>query len=502
MNQEAYETYLRFRRRLKALQYAEFLTDWDNQTEAPAGAAGNEAEAQGELAALQYEISTDPAFTEAVETLYAERDSLDELMQHEIVETRRQLERDRRIPKDELVRQKALLSRAYGVYVDAKRTNDFAKFAPYLEQILSYVKKTCGWLETEKLHGYDVLLDQFEPGFTRQEYDRFFEVLRRRLVPFVKKITALKPDYDRSFADKIYPVDAQRAFCEYLRRALCFDTSRGVMKESEHPFTSNFTTDDVRITVHYYPELFSSSIFSVIHETGHALYEQQCDPALNATFSGGGASMGLHESQSRLYENMIGRSEAFWEAHYGKLQETFPEQLVGVPLEDFVRYINTAEMSFIRTEADELTYPLHIMLRYQMEQDYIENGLAVSDFPSHWNRLFTEYFGITPPTDTEGVLQDVHWAYGEMGYFPTYALGSAYAAQIYAAMSRELDIDEALRSGSTRAVNDWLREHVHRYGSSKYPKEILRLATGEDFDPNYYVDYLIGKYSRIYGVGE
>ncbi len=500
MNQEAYQVYCRTRSRLNALRYVSFLTGWDMQTEAPAGAAQSEAAAQGELAALQYEIAMAPDYAAAVEALYAERDGLDEVLAHEITEQYKELDRTRRIPKDEMIAQQELLGRAYGVYVEAKQSGNFSLFEPYLERILAYVKKTCSWLETDTLHGYDVLLDRFEPGFTRKEYDAFFGVLRERLVPFARKVAAMKLDYDKGFAEKTFPVEPQRAFCEYLRRVLCFDTARGLMKESEHPFTDGFGTDDVRVTVHYYPELFTSSIFSVIHETGHALYEQQCDPALNGTFSGGGASMGLHESQSRLYENMIGRSRAFWEPHFPKLCETFPEQLQGVSLDDFMKCINTAEMSFIRTEADELTYPLHIMLRYQMEQDYIENGLAVHDFPARWNELFTEYFGITASNDTEGVLQDVHWSYGEMGYFPTYALGSAYAAQIYAAMARELDIDAALRSGSTQAVNDWLREHVHRYGASKYPREILKLATGEDFNPNYYVDYLIGKYSKVYGL--
>ena len=279
---------------------------------------------------------------------------------------------------------------------------------------------------------------------------------------------------------------------------MCFDKSRSVLKESEHPFTSGFGSRDVRITVHYYPENFVSSIFSAIHETGHGLYEQQSDPALDETFSGGGASMGLHESQSRFYENMIGRSRAFWEVHYGKLQEIFSEQLGEVPLDDFVKYINTVERSFVRTEADELTYPLHIMLRYDMERAFMKNELEVKDFPRYWNQLFREYFGMEPPTDTLGVLQDVHWAYGNVGYFPTYALGSAYAAQIYHAMNRDFDVEASLKDGTTQKINDWLREHIHRFGASMPPAEILKNATGEEFNPQYYVDYLIEKYSRIY----
>lgn len=210
--------------------------------------------------------------------------------------------------------------------------------------------------------------------------------------------------------------------------------------------------------------------------------------------------MGMHESQSRFYENMIGRSRGFWEVHYGKLQELFPEQLKDVPLDDFMKHINRAECSFIRTEADELTYPLHIMLRYDMEQAFMKGELEVKDFPKHWNQLFEKYFGIVPSNDTEGVLQDVHWAYGNVGYFPTYALGSAYAAQIYHAMNQDFNVEESLKEGTTKKINDWLKEHIHRYGASKTPEEILKAATGESFNPHYYVDYLKDKYSRIYEI--
>lgn len=239
-----------------------------------------------------------------------------------------------------------------------------------------------------------------------------------------------------------------------------------------------------------------SSIFSVIHETGHATYERQCDPALNDTLSGGGASLGMHESQSRFYENIIGRSRAFWAVHYSKLQQVFAPQLNDVTLDEFAAYINRAQVSFVRTEADELTYPLHIMLRYEIEQNLIDGTLQVKDLPYYWNAKFTEYFCITPPNDTLGVLQDVHWAYGNIGYFPTYALGSAIAAQLYHAMSKDFDVEASLSSGTTKQINNWLRDHVHKYGASKYPDEILRIATGEDFNPDYYIDYLINKYSK------
>lgn len=498
--EKAQKIYEEQRKKLKAMEYVGFLTDWDMQTEAPRGGMEAASAQQAILAEMEYRMRTEPEYVQAVDTLYAGREALEPILAHEIEVQKKNMDELRKVPMEEYTRYQELISNAYPLYVEAKTENDFQKFAPSLEKILGYQRKMAEWLQTEERQGYDVLLDKYEDGFGIREYDAFFEVLRRELVPFVQKVTGKKLAYDRQFAEKTYDVEGQKQFCRYLQDVMCFNKASGVMKESEHPFTSGFGTKDVRITVHYYPDHFTSSIFSAIHETGHGLYEQQVDPALDETCSGGGASMGMHESQSRFYENMIGRSRAFWEAHYGKLQEIFPEQLSSVPLEDFMKYINTAECSFIRTEADELTYPLHIMLRYDMEQAFMKGELEVKDFPEHWNQLFEKYFGMVPPSDTEGVLQDVHWAYGNVGYFPTYALGSAYAAQIYYAMNRDFDVEASLKEGTTKKINDWLREHIHRYGSSKTPGEILREATGEEFNPHYYVEYLIGKYSRIYDI--
>jgi carboxypeptidase Taq len=241
-----------------------------------------------------------------------------------------------------------------------------------------------------------------------------------------------------------------------------------------------------------------SSIFAAIHELGHATYEQQIDPKWDATMLSGGTSMGIHESQSRFYENMIGRSYEFWEAHYWKLQEIFPEQLGNVSLKDFHLAVNKVEASFIRVEADELTYPLHIMIRYEIERMIMANEITVSELPEVWNKKMVEYLGIQPKDDAEGVLQDVHWSAGLIGYFPTYALGSAYSAQFYYTMKKEIDIDELVKTNNIKAINQWLKEKIHNFGSSKDPLELLREVTNEDFNPSYYVQYLKEKYSKLY----
>lgn len=492
--QKELEFYLQHRKKLVAFNYVNFLADWDAQTDAAPGSIEADSEYRATLTQMEYELSTDPRFENCVEALFAERDKLDPPLAHEIEVVHRSIADTKKIPQEEYVAFGELTARAYPAYVQAKRSGDFALFAPYLEKVVAYCRKQAEWLATEELQGYDVLLNRFEPHYTRAKYDAFFDVLRTRLVPFVRKVAA-HPALVPQWAKQHFDVAKQRQFCEYIRDVMCFDKRFGIMKESEHPFTSGIGTDDVRITTHYYENDLASSIFSVIHETGHATYERQCSRALNGTLSGGGASLGLHESQSRFYENIIGRSTAFWQAHFPKLQQVFSPQLNDVTVQQFVAYINRAEVSFVRTEADELTYPLHIMLRYEVEQKLIGGELAVAELPAYWNDRFTQYFGITPPNDTLGVLQDVHWAYGEMGYFPTYALGSAIAAQLYHFMNRDFDVAASLASGTTKAVNDWLADHVHKYGASMYPDEILRAATGEDFDPSYYVDYLIGKYS-------
>ena len=490
------EYYLQQRRKIVAMNYADFIINWDAQTDAAENSIIANSEQSATLSEMHYHLTTDSKFEKSVEVLYENREKLDEVLRHEIEEMHKSIANTKKIPIEEYTAYSELVSKAYPIYVRAKNENNFELFRPYLEKIVDYCRKQTVWLATDELKGYDVLLDMYEPHYTQAKYDEFFNVLRERLVPFVKAKTATPmavPEWAKQKFDK----EKQRVFCEYLRDVMCFDKSRGIMKESEHPFTSGFGTDDVRITNHYYEDSLASSIFSAIHETGHATYEQQCDKSLNGTFSGGGASLGMHESQSRFYENIIGRSRAFWEVHYPKLQKMFTKELKGVELDEFVAYINRVERSFIRTEADELTYPLHVMLRYEIEKKVIAGELEVKDLPKYWKDKFTEYFGITPPTDTLGVLQDVHWAYGNFGYFPTYALGSAIASQLYHHMNKDFDVMASLADGDTKRINEWLREHVHKYGASKYPDEILRIATnGEDFNPHYYVDYLIGKYSK------
>ncbi|MCK7487511.1 MAG: carboxypeptidase M32 [Bacillus subtilis] len=296
------------------------------------------------------------------------------------------------------------------------------------------------------------MLDEFEPGFNIAEYDIFFATLKERLVPFAKKVAAKKLKYNKAFTKRSFPVEAQKAFAEYLRDVFCFDRNRTVIKESEHPFTTSNGTSDVRITTHYHVDNPASAIFSSIHEMGHGLYELQVDPALDFTMSGGGASMAMHESQSRMMENMIGRSPLFWEKHFAKLVELFPKQLKGITVDDFVKHVNRVEKSLIRTEADELTYSIHIIVRYEIEKALFNGKVDLAELPALWNKKYKQYLGVVVPNDTAGILQDVHWSGGSFGYFPTYALGTAYAAQLYRAMAKDIDVVAAIQSDTLVSI--------------------------------------------------
>lgn len=498
--QKYLDIYFDTNKKLRALQHAMSTIHWDSNTEAPRGCFAQRGKNSAVLSELIYKLSTDSVYLDAINNLYEQREKLDPVMRHEIEKQKCEVDKTSKIPMEEYIKFTELLENARQAYFDAKAKSDYNMFKPYLEQIIAYNRNYTVWQQTDKLSGYDVLLDEYEKGFTQKDFDSFFNVLREKLVPFVKKVTSKKLKFNDSWLNAYFPADKQKEFSQYLESVMCFDLNRGLMKESEHPFTLSIDSTNVRFTTHFYENMVASAIFSTIHELGHATYEQQVDPALNDTMSGGGVSMGMHESQSRFYENIVGRSYEFWQRHYPKLVETFPNELKGVTIDDFYKGINLAECSLIRTEADELTYALHIMIRYEIEKRMISGEIGVDELPKEWNKLYKEYLGVEVPNDKMGILQDVHWAGGTIGYFPTYAVGSAYASQIYHKMSQDIDTKKEMGSENLKQINLWLKDKIHKYGSTMDPKDILKSATGEAFNPNYYVDYLINKYGKIYDI--
>ena len=493
-----FDTFKEYQKKQKAYQYALSIASWDANTEAPKDSMNYRSEMLGILSGEHFSLLTDKTYQETVNTLYQDRESLNDTQIREVEKAKKNLDKIIKIPKKDYIEFSKLVNKSQKVWEEAKAESDFETFKPYLDRIIAMRKKMVEYRKKDDTHPYNILLDDFEEGMTIEKYDQFFQTVKDELVPFVKKVLSKKKDETYPFVSKKYPKDKQRTFVEYLLDVFDFNKNRGVLKESVHPFTWNTHSKDVRFTTNYVENYVFSSIFAAIHELGHATYEQQVDDMFDMTNLKSGASMGIHESQSRFYENMIGRSKAFWSVHLDKFKSLFPSQLKGVELEEFYRAINRVEESFIRIEADELTYPLHILVRYEIERMIFNDEVDVDDLPALWNEKIKQYLNLDVEKDSEGILQDVHWSTGMFGYFPTYALGSAYAAQIYYTLLDDVDFYALIKDNRIDKINKWLRNKIHCYGSSLKPREIMEKVTGEPFNPKYYVRYLKEKYGELY----
>lgn len=471
----------------------------DATTAAPSDTWEGRGKTMEILSQVTYDLEANPENGELLSFLEAHSDELDAQTRREVEVLRKNFDQMHRIPAEEYVAYSVLLNDAQNVWHKAKLDDDFDAFAPYLEKIVSYNRKFAGYYNPN-LAPYDALLNEYEEGMNTEILDAFFAQLRQAIVPLLGKIREAKP-IDDAFLYRHYPVEIQRKLSDYLMEVIGIDRSHCGIAETEHPYTTGFGNNkDARITTHYYEDNLVSSMFSVIHEGGHALYDLGGDDCYNYTVLNGGVSMGIHESQSRFYENIIGRSRAFVHAVFPKLKELFPEQLADVDEEAFYRAINKAEPSLIRTEADELTYCLHIMVRYEIEKQLIAGTLEVRDVPAEWKRLYKEYLGVDVPNDRDGCLQDSHWSGGSFGYFPSYALGSAYGAQFLKKMEANLgDIWEDVAKGDLSHVTGWLKEHIHRYASLKKPGELFESVCGK-FNAKFYTDYLTEKYTDLYSL--
>lgn len=497
--QEALKIYREKTEQLHALGHAMGVLHYDGATAAPAESAEGRGKTLAYLSGCAYEIETSPEMLEAANWLNAHKEELNQQDRREIQVFLRENEFTAAIPKEEFVAYVELLNKADAVWHKAKQDSDFASFAPIVKDIFATNVRFDKYYKPDRAP-YDTQLDRYEKGLTMEKTDAFFNALKERIVPLLKKVMA-KPQVDDSFIwGKVYPTEAQRKFSDYLMDVITIDRKRCSIGETEHPFTTNFNKKDVRITTHYHEETPVYSMYSVIHEGGHALYELHTADSLEGTILAGGVSMSIHESQSRFMENIIGRSRAFIELIFPKMQELFPEQLKGVTAEQMYRAVNKAEPSLIRTEADELTYALHVLVRYEIEKGLFDGSIAVENLPKIWNAKYKEYLGIDVPDDKRGVLQDSHWSGGNVGYFPSYALGSAYGAQMLAKMRQTVDVDAAVRSGDLHPITDWLEEHIWKHGAMYDPMELLERAVGEPFDPKYFTDYLEKKFTEIYGL--
>ncbi len=483
---------------LAAYNHAGGVLYLDATTAAPSDSWEGRGKTMEILTQVLYDLQTKPENGELLSYLEANRDQLDPQTRREAEVLRKSYDQIHRIPAEEYVAYSVLLNEAQSLWNRAKNEDNFDLFAPCLEKIVAYNRKFAGYYQPQ-MAPYDALLNEYEEGLTAEMLDIFFAKLREEIVPLLAKIRQAE-QINADFLHKHYPARIQREFSEYLMDVMGMDKKYCGIAETEHPYTINFNNKDVRITTHYYENNLVSSMFSVIHEGGHALYEMGADDCYNYTALSGGVSMGIHESQSRFYENIIGRSAPFVHAIFPKLQELFPEQMEGVNETMFYRAINRSQPSLIRIEADELTYPLHIMVRYEVEKQLIAGTLAVKDLPAEWNRLYKEYLGVDVPSNAKGCLQDSHWSGGSIGYFPSYAIGSSYGPQMLKKMEEELgDIWGDVAKGDLNRITAWLREHIHRYASFQKPTELFESVCGK-FDPQHYIDYLTEKYTKLYNL--
>ncbi len=482
------------------LRRAAAVLSWDQQTYMPPGGAQARADQLATLERLAHQRLSQPEVGELLERLAEETTALDPESPPArlLAVARREYQRATKVPPalvEELARVSSL---ALNVWAEAKAEADFSRFRPHLERLVA--------LQVEKAdalgHGgqrYDALLDLFEPGLPTAEVERLFGRLKEGLIPLVQAISQQLDRVSDAVLRQPYPEDQQWAFTLEVLEAMGFDWRRGRQDRSAHPFTTSFAPDDVRITTRFQPNYLGSGLFASIHEGGHALYEQGVPRAWRRTPLAEGASLGIHESQSRLWENVVGRSRPFWQHFFPRLQRRFPDQLGRVDLETFYRAINRVEPSPIRVEADEVTYNLHIFLRFELEQELVAGRLAVADLPEAWNERMQAYLGIRPAHDGEGVLQDVHWASGLFGYFPTYTLGNVLSVQFYQqALEEHPGLPEEIASGQLGGLLAWLRERIHQYGACYEPAELVRRVTGRALDPEPYLSYIRAKYGEIY----
>ncbi len=475
------------------------LLEWDQQVNMPHGGAEDRGNQAALIAGLAFDKSTSDELGALIQDLASEIPDLDadDDFAREIKVAKRNYDRNARIPREKIIEFVLATSAAHEAWVKARADNDFASFEPHLTHIFELRRQQAELFQPDE-HPYDPLLDEYEPGMKTSDVRAIFAALRPRQVELLRAI-AESEQIDNSFVRQHYPFDEQRKLGTFIAGRFGYDWERGRLDLAAHPFTTSFGAGDVRITTRFLDRDGMSALFSTMHETGHALYDQGLSPKYYETSLGQPASYAIHESQSRLWENLVGRSREFSRFLFPVMQMLFPQHLGNVTLDQFYRGINRVEPSLIRVEADEATYNMHIMLRFEIETGLLEGSLKASDLPEIWNSRMQEYLGVTPADDTNGVLQDVHWSSGLVGYFPTYALGNLISAQLWEKMVAEHpEIPAAMTEGEFSQILVWLRENVHSFSSRYDPLDLVRKITGGPIDAEPYLRYLNAKYSEIY----
>ncbi len=483
------------------LERMQYLLEWDARTYMPDGGAEGRAMQLSTVTRLMHEKLVSEELGEIFEQAEAAAAGLepDSDEARIVMRLTHKLAQKRRVPAEWVAEKSRTTALAHQAWRKARAEADFPYFEPHLEKVVALYRQYSEFFQPYE-HVYDPLLDEYEIGMKTAKVREVFETLRPRQIELVRAIGE-REQVDDSAIHQPFDEGKQWEFGLMVIEQLGYDFTRGRQDKSTHPFTIDFGIDDVRITTRVDPHFFNPAFFATLHEAGHAIYDQGIDPSLQRTLVAEGTSLGIHESQSRMYENLIGRSRPFWRHYYPKLQAVFPQQLGEVPLETFYRAINKVVPSYIRVEADEATYNLHIMLRFELELALMDGDLQVADLPAAWNEKMQAYLGLTPPNDAQGVLQDIHWSEGYIGYFSTYTLGNLIACQLWQAMAAAIpDLTEQIEQGQFEGTLEWLRHNVHRHGAKLLPGEIVERATGSELSAEPYLAYLQTKFGEIYSL--
>jgi len=498
-NNTRYQAYRSHLQKVADLGFANAILSWDQQTYMPKNGAVFRGQQMATLSTLGHELFVDPKFGDLLDEL-SKDESLSAEEKDNVRLTRKDYLRKKKYPHAFVEEHARVTADAFPLWHEARVKNQFSLFEPALKKIVELKRQETQFLGYEG-HPYEALLEDYEPGLTVKEMDHVFDDVKKELFPFFKKIIALpKPKHD--FLTRHYPKAKQWAFAEKMVKQMGYDFQSGRADYAPHPFCTTFGPGDVRITIWVDENHFNPMFFAAVHEAGHGLYEmglplesQYGLPASQAL------SMAVHESQSRFWENKIARSLPYWKGNFAELKREFPENLNDVTTDDFFKAVNLVEPSLIRVEADELTYHAHIYIRYLIEKALIEGQIQVADIPRFWNERYEEFLGIRPPNDSDGCLQDVHWSYGSFGYFPTYSLGSFYAAQWLSTMKKEVPgLDASIERGNMAPLLKWLREKVHVHGRRLTSGELLKQATGEGLNFSHFMNYAREKYGKIYSI--
>ena len=483
------------------LRHAATLIGWDERVLMPPGGVTVHAEMAATIQRLAHEKFTSPEFARALEVAAKDVESLpaDSTERRLVAATARDHARAIRVPSEWVEKHAHAASAAHQAWKEARESSTYAIFRPHLDNVVSLEQEFATFFEP-LAHPYDALVDPFEPGILTSEIQEIFRSLRPRQVELVRAIQE-QPVEDAAFLTAEYDERDMLAFSTDVITAFGFDWTRGRQDKSAHPFATPLGTDDVRITTRFDTRHPFEMLFAAMHEAGHGLYEQGIAAMWNRTLARGGASLGVHESQSRLWENVIGRSRPFWQHFYPRLQKHFPSQLGAVSLDTFHRGINQVKRSLIRVEADEVTYNLHVMMRVEIEIALLTGAISTYDAPEYWNAKTHEYLGIRPDTDANGILQDMHWSIGLFGYFATYTLGNLMSVQLWEKYKKDDERwEERVRRGEFGVLREWLRDAIHQHGRSYQPRELVARATGQPLSTEPYLDYLESKYGELYGL--